>query len=119
MAKIPQDMLSKKEKVNPQLVNNLEKEVDQYLDKQPKDQKQYLIIWENEQYVSEINLEALATRYIATGWTAKIASDVTHSISSLTLIQPHIKTKKEQFGNYFWDGPLPSTFDSRTKSRNW
>jgi hypothetical protein len=107
MAKTPYDMLTKKEKVNRQTV-----------DRQPKDQKQYLIIWEDEQYVSEVNLEALATKYIALGWTVKIASDVKHSISSLTLIQPHIKTLKEQFGNYYWNGPLPSTLNSRSRSCN-
>jgi hypothetical protein len=67
MAFSPKDMMKAKEIVDPKIVAKLEMEVDQFLAKQPKNQREYSITWKNKRYVSEINLEALAKIYIKIG----------------------------------------------------
>lgn len=84
MAISPNDMMPVEEEPNWDAVQQLETEVDEWLQSQQRGLREYTYSWENA--LPAIDLEAVAKTYEEAGWEVKHATG--HGVSALTLKRP-------------------------------
>lgn len=75
MVKTPEEMLEPPKKPDLAVVSVLEKAIDEWLELQPKNQKQYIYSFETLE--SAENMSELASRYQSAGWIVNFSSIVT------------------------------------------
>lgn len=100
MALKPEDMQQSVEIANMDLVNQLEREMDEWLANQPKGQREYMKSWKQEDYtvpIRTVDLELLGERYKTAGWNV----EYTKWIVLATMILKRPVRHRSMLGNGF------------------